>query len=1304
MFFNKSSLILGITLTTSLIWLFCQTPTPPNFNPPTIKNDTIITEGSRLMGEPFLMYVKISNADNLTYKWYKNDTLIEGEKSDSLKFVALFMNDSGTYKLLVSNPFGSDESKPFHFNVIYVDENKPKITLISPNDSSITADTTIKIRFSVFDESSITSVLVNNSTFTPKDTSIDTLFYEYFISNIKDTINIQIIAEDIVKNIDTATMVFYYNETFGDHEKPYIKLLSHIDSSVVKDSILIISYKILDAFGISFVSIDEKSLKLTDSIYTDTLILTSKINAIKTIAIDNSIHKNSDTLITTIFYIENKAPKWSTDTIKVFLNEGEPYTLNLIDSCSDENGDGLTFSINNIPPENDQIKDTYYLYNPSFSDSGIYYVTITAFDAKVYSSVVLKLCVNNVNRKPEFKDNLPDDFYEVKEGAKLSINFVAIDPDGDAVSYELIKNNLPGQTEFLDSQLVWQSTNNDSGYYSVSIKATDGSLSDTAYITIAVGDVNRPPQISINSLNSEDTVKITEMRNLSLKISATDPDSGNIVWLLPMKNKPPGATYNINSGSFSYTPSFSISNGLSNSTFADLTFFATDSVNAIGNDSFVIHIRVIDSNSAPKWTASEIPLTVNEGQMISYNISSVFSGDDEGEIVTFSKKYGSFNNDTTKWSWIPDFEGQKSYDTVCVITATDNHVPPASSSLSLKLTVKDSTPAVTANTPINVAYNSMTVSWSQSIDSDFGTYKVYYSTLNNVTEASSQAGANIDNIFTTSTTISGLSENTHYYIRVFVYNTNLSKAGSNVVDAKTPVLGAPTIFISSPTLANDSGFLQQASSIINGTASSDAGIASVVAIINGNAVTVTGTDNWSFSTTYATLKAWNKVSLTITDVAGKYTTINFDMFYKPDLSTPAKPVVADITNRSMAVSWSQIQYCDKYLVYRSISGSSGTFVVVKDTTGVGYKDTLLDIGTQYYYKIRGYYSVGGVSDSTEFSGFSDGKTENWFECVYDFGGIDEYGKDIVKISDGYIVVAFSDLSSKKLLVFKINKSGDIVWQERHDGIPKSIERTNDGGFIVAAESMLKIDSNGKYLWDKDYGNNKFSHAYQTDDGGYVTFGERTNNTTITRTVASGDSTWETTFSQISDFGGNYCVDGTIDSDGGYVALSGVCNGGTLISKVNSEGDSLWSFPFYDVSQDTCIDPSAIIQASDGTYVIGGTMSLFNIKRESLGLVHVVWRVAYDDIYFEDVQVTSNGAFIVTGVDRKNSEPEACLVLADIDGTKLWSKTFSLGKSTHGNSVLQADDNGFVICGVVLGVDNKNKIYILKTNENGEIGK
>ncbi len=560
---------------------------------------------------------------------------------------------------------------------------------------------------------------------------------------------------------------------------------------------------------------------------------------------------------------------------------------------------------------------------------------------------------------------------------------------------------------------------------------------------------------------------------MSFTVAATDPDSGNVAYLRPAKNLPANASYTTTSGAFSYSPDFSVTDGLNSPyLFPDVTFYATDSVNAMGIDSFVIHIAVIDSNSAPVWTEGTVLLAVTEGSTLPCNFMTLFAGDNEGEVVTFSKTFGSFNVDTSQWSWMPDFSAfSGKNDTVCTITASDNHTPPASSELKLIITVSDSTPAVTLSSPTHVAYNSIGISWTQSSDAEFSAYKIFYSTSPNVNE-SSLPGPTITNQLKTNDTVTGLAENTPYYIKVYVHNTNLSKAGSNEINATTSILGAPTIVINMPTVYNDSASLYVSTPTISGTAGSDAGIASVTAKINGNGVSVTGTASWNFSaaTAYTNKKVWNLIEITATDNASKFTIDFFYVFYKPDLATPVKPTITDTTNRSISLSWSSITDCDRYLVYRSRDGVN--YFVVKDTIGTGYTDRQLDINTQYWYKVRGYYTAFGESDTTEYSPANSAKTENWFEILFENIGTG-YEHGCVKQTDdkGYILTGSEN--DKVFFIMKTNSSGDVIWKKNYaqssfdygyGGV--SVNQTSDGGYI-AAGGIYNIENSGVYIVKTD---------------------------------------------------------------------------------------------------------------------------------------------------------------------------------------------------------------------------------------------
>jgi len=1026
--------------------------------------------------------------------------------------------------------------------------------------------------------------------------------------------------------------------------------------------------------------------------------------------------------------LTNQTPKWSVDTMRITATETQLCTLNVKDSCSDPDGDSLTFRLVVGAPAGDTILGTYYRFTAGYTDAGSYVATVQASDGKKTSDCYIKLSVLNKNRAPYFLDTLPKTLYTVPEGSKLVINFKAVDPDGDSIFYKLTKNTLPdnGPVVFTNSKFEWQSTYNDSGMYSVEISADDKSDTTKAPVSVAVGNVNIPPQIKIGSYKQGDTLRVKESDTLTFTVTATDPDAGDIPVLLSPKNKPAGSTYDTSSGYFTYTPSFSISTGLVNTLFLNVRFYATDKKPQYSTDSFYIHLQVLDSNSAPKWTVNSADLAATEGKTLSYNINAVFSGDDEGDKITFTKTFGTFNADTSQWLWTPSFTSFHGKDTICVLTATDNHNPPASSSLGLTVSIADSVVPVILSKPSNITYKSMKITWTQSAEPQFGAYKIYYDVSSNVTETSNLA-ATITDIYKTTDTLDDLNENTRYYARVFTYNTNNTKSGSNIVDSTTLILNPPTLTVTSVTITNDSCAIKQPVSLISGTALSDAGIASVTAKINDAAVVVTGTASWSFSIATATIKAWNKIEITATDTKGKTTTKTFQMFYKPALATPAAPTISNITNRSMTVSWSQITYCDKYAVYRS-TANSGPYIIVKDTTSTSIKDTMLDINTQYWYEIRGYYSVAGnMRDSTVFSPYGNGMTKNWFRRLFNCEGSWTYTPDIIQVADsGYLILGDANVNTNPdILLLKINKSGDSLWSKHIGGNdtegPSSINKTADGGSIICGTTtkqgsvqqnlfIIKLDIAGNLEWQKSpvhpahIDHNVGYFAQQTYDGGYIIFSLASLDTggyvTFIKTNSSGEYSWSKSF--VADYASDYGWSGFQTLDSGYIfATKG--NTGTWLAKINSKGDSLWI---------KTIDGKwayAAIPCADGSLVFGG--GVMGSTKAMLYKAYPDGTLFWDkDYYGNDGSVTycvqnlQNGGFILTGLYSTSNS--TFLIKTDASGnvgsSNTFNKIFNDGTTSFGNSVQLTFDGGYAIA-VSKTIALKNYVEIIKTDENGNIG-
>lgn len=347
----------------------------------------------------------------------------------------------------------------------------------------------------------------------------------------------------------------------------------------------------------------------------------------------------TDTSLTyNLSFLGNHPPDWVEDTMVDAVKEMITYTMILSDSCTDpDTGDIVTFTLGAGTPAGDSItSDSIYTYTPTFNNAGVYYIELWAKDGLDSSSAILKLSVIDSNRAPQFMDSLPLDLYRINESEQLFIPFAAEDPDGDSVEVIVLETSLPHPLDILlnESQLTWQSTNSDSGAFNVILGATDKIDTTNIEITVTVGDVNLPPEISIAGYQYGDTAKITEGTELRFTVTASDPDTGQVITLLPAKNLPPGAVYDITNspvnGDFLYAPDFLVSNKLLNTTFPNVTFFATDSsTRAI--DSFVIHITVLDSNRAP--VCKDTSLTIDEDVTAPINL---FATDPDNDPMLWS--------------------------------------------------------------------------------------------------------------------------------------------------------------------------------------------------------------------------------------------------------------------------------------------------------------------------------------------------------------------------------------------------------------------------------------------------------------------------------------------------------------------------------------------------------------------------------------------------------------------------------------------------------------------------------------------
>ncbi len=361
-----------------------------------------------------------------------------------------------------------------------------------------------------------------------------------------------------------------------------------------------------------------------------------------------------------------------------------------------------------------------------------------------------------------------------------------------------------------------------------------------------------------------------------------------------------------------------------------------------------------------------------------------------------------------------------------------------------------------------------------------------------------------------------------------------------------------------------------------------------------------------------------------------------------------------------------------------------------------------DEGRQIILSQSGHYLITGRT-SSKGAGNADlylVKVSTNGELIWDktFGGQDEeQGYDLLELSNGDIlVVGYSDSydaednpGNKNMYVIRTDASGNKLW-EKHFGDLNSIDEgkaivpANDGGFIVLGNSMnlspaaglepnndivvLKIDDKGNKIWQKNFGSavNDEGNSLIATPEGYVIVGatEAKGNWDLYLLAIDnqGNILWEKIHG-----GGEKDLGNDIkrDKDGNFVVAGltySFATGGShdfWVLKVNPKGEKIWSKVFGGLSVD---EAYSVLVTASGNYVLAGYSEDFerdeygeNISLERLNVFlvqltpdgNVIWQRAMGgerDQRGFDVIATTDGSFIVVGINKTNTENKEDLLI------------------------------------------------------------
>jgi hypothetical protein len=231
-------------------------------------------------------------------------------------------------------------------------------------------------------------------------------------------------------------------------------------------------------------------------------------------------------------------------------------------------------------------------------------------------------------------------------------------------------------------------------------------------------------------------------------------------------------------------------------------------------------------------------------------------------------------------------------------------------------------------------------------------------------------------------------------------------------------------------------------------------------------------------------------------------------------------------------------------------------------------------------------------------------------------------------------------------LLKASAVGAPQWQEEvgcfglapgYYSIPVSLQRTSDGGFVLAGGSLgcgsggvctsgyecaliERLDAAGGLLWAQAYNTAEtgagIEQIKETSDGGFVAVGNASDldhNTggLILKLDGAGNIQWQR---RLGPTGSKQAYFNAVEqtSDGGYVAVGELTDGTTwpsggtqlqsvLSVKLDSMGNVTWQRAFNGVGASGVADATehalAIVQASDGGYAIAGNWTNSNFPGE-----------------------------------------------------------------------------------------------------------
>jgi hypothetical protein len=386
------------------------------------------------------------------------------------------------------------------------------------------------------------------------------------------------------------------------------------------------------------------------------------------------------------------------------------------------------------------------------------------------------------------------------------------------------------------------------------------------------------------------------------------------------------------------------------------------------------------------------------------------------------------------------------------------------------------------------------------------------------------------------------------------------------------------------------------------------------------------------------------------------------------------------------------------------------------------------------------FAISGLSNEQE------NKKEILPAITWDWtygGGNNESASSIIQTTDGGYAVAGSTDSEgageSDSWVIKLDEQGKMVWDWTYEGSgynsASSIIQTTDGGYAVAGSTdskgagesdswVIKLDEQGKVVWDWTYGGSGFEQAssiIQTTDGGYAVAGSTDSKGAgqmdfwVIKLDEQGKMVWDWTYG-----GSGYDMAFSLvqTTDGGYAVAGSIFSKGASeidfwVIKLDEQGKMVWDRTYGGSGFEQAF---SLIQTTGGGYAVAGSilskdtgkMDFWVIKLDEQG--KMVWDWTYgggnNGQAFSLIQTTGGGYAVAGSTTSKGAgEMDFWLIKLDEQGKMVWDWTYGGSNNDQARSLIQTTDGGYAVAGWTTSKGaGEMDFWVIKLDENGNLNK